>query len=191
MTPVEVMLADIARGETQLASMVDKSIKSERFGDCIGCSDCSKLEDCLLSIIDSLKFRIDNELLDEITESLYIELILIIGKTIIPNSITGYWFITDSSEPLTEEELLSSTPFSFAPGGAMRVPFKVESFSFYGVAYPLSETDKTKYVDSADADNKGDLGTPSDLMGAVSTTENFKQQITNYPSIQITDLILS
>lgn len=106
-------------------------------------------------------------------------------------SLVGYWFESQDGQPLTNSQILASNPFNFTDGGSLNVPFNIDQFAFYGFAYPIAQPTKTNYQDVANPLNQGEIGSPTDLFGAVSTTADFKQHITNYPSTQVTNLIIT
>jgi len=83
MTPKETIIEDLVRGSAFLANSMADNIQAARFGVCLRECNCSCESTDLYLILEYLQFRIDEDLLDEYTEILYIKMILIIGKIVI------------------------------------------------------------------------------------------------------------
>lgn len=186
------IIANIERGQSYMSASVSGDLN--RAKKKTGCFEFGDEVYQLNNIINSLKDRRDQSLIedDPISNKLNDCLIEIIGDYTIPSTmITGYWWTSDDGLPLTDSQIVTKNSFQFEEGQPIRVPLDVDTFSFYGIAYPISQTTKTKYQDVAVSSNKGDIGGIDNLLGSAVLTTLFKQHNTNYPSIQTTDLILS
>ena len=83
MTDPSIILEEIEKGFEYYGYLVSKEISiSEAGNNSCGCESY----DCLLFILKSLEWRLEQELYDDITESLYKKLVLSI-MTIIVNTI--------------------------------------------------------------------------------------------------------
>jgi len=79
MTPLATIIEDLERADAFFAQLMYWEGVKNRYGSCN--KDCDpNVSDCLYFIIDSLRFRVEKELEDEITEKLYYEMLLIIGS---------------------------------------------------------------------------------------------------------------
>lgn len=82
MATVIEMRADIVRAKAYLASSTHEDILKVQFGICNDCG-CNCNEYNLYLVTESLEIRLDNNLLDEITDQLHECLLLKIGKYIV------------------------------------------------------------------------------------------------------------
>src|SRR6478736_2768724 len=80
MTPKATMVANLVKGNAFFANLIAEEIDAIKFGSCSNPKSCEETTNCLYFITDYLKFRLDEDLLDEVTEALYIEMMLIIGN---------------------------------------------------------------------------------------------------------------
>lgn len=79
---IEIILEDINRGYDYYSNLIHINILYKQMG--IDKCECEDNPMCLLFILKSLEWRLEQELEDIITEKLYKQLIMIIGSSQIP-----------------------------------------------------------------------------------------------------------
>lgn len=178
-TPIQIA-ADLIRGKAYFSQLNSENIEN-LFKGC-GCGD-SELSVCLARIVKALQYRVDQSIYDEITDGLYTKMMLIIGDFVAPVQKKFYYTMKATSTPLTESQILA-LPFILAASGSNPViPFDPLSPPQYGFMAELStEPLKTKWQDTLEPLNKGDIGTSDDLFGLPLIVNTLRAYQTEYPT---------
>lgn len=177
-TPSEIA-ADLIRGKAYF-SMLNANNIAELFKGC-SCNGDNKLSVCLARIVKSLQYRADQGIYDDITDTLYIQMILIIGEFSAAPLSKFYYTTKINSVPLTVEEILA-LPFIEAMSGTNPIiPFSAGvSPQFALMAENVTEPIKTKWQDTVVSLNNGNIGASTDTFGILPIVGNFRVYQTNY-----------
>lgn len=179
MTDPEIILEDIIRGFEFYSTSVSSEISIQEMGNNI--CPCDLDYQCLLYILKSLEWRLEQEKYDNTTELLYKKLILIIGTQSDITQVKFYYGIKDTSSTLTIEQILASSFITRNTGINPTITFPTNSLpKYYWFAELLTEPTKTKWQDTIVDLNFGNIGTSSDLFGAPVTVSTYRFYDTEY-----------
>lgn len=117
MTDIGIIQKDIYRGQLYYNNLISNQIDDKNINIDISCK-CNEDTSLLLFILNSLQWRIDQELSDATTEELYKELIYIIGDREIPSTVLNLAY-AGTQIPLTEEEVFEQDYILFSTEGIL------------------------------------------------------------------------
>ena len=185
MTDPSIILEEIEKGFEYYGYLVSKEISiSEAGNNSCGCESY----DCLLFILKSLEWRLEQELYDDITESLYKKLVLSI-MTIIVNTIgVVYYGLTSSGTIPSLKDILKSASINITKNiNLYTIPYQANNgYKYLWFAEPATEPIKTIYLEVADPDNSGNIGSITDFINKptlISGSINYHLYMSNYPTI--------
>lgn len=173
MTDPQVILDDIIRGKSFLTNLVHNEIFADQVG--VSKGNCDVDANCLLYILKALEYRTEQDLYDKITEKLYRDLILIIGKYIAPILSLFYYGVKSTPDPITQSQILASSFVLGLSGSNPIIPFPfTETPQYPWMAEVSNQPLKTKWQDTVIEFNNGLIGTSDDLFGVPVTSGIFR-----------------
>lgn len=186
MTDPSIILEEVEKGFEYYSYLVSKEISILEIGNDSLCK-CESYT-CLLYILKSLQWRLEEQLYDAITESLYRKLVLSIMSIIVNNTGVVYYGFTNSKTIPNLKEILKSNSINITSQSSLyTVPYEATTnYKYIWFAEPSTELRKNVYISVVDPDNTGNIGTITDFINKpvlVSGAINYNVYLSNYPTI--------
>lgn len=183
----QLILDDIETGKVYLSKLISDGLVDKKNG-CVDCG-CSDTTSCLKSILFSLDYKVSVNTYDATAESLYLQMMDIIGG-IVPINITStvFWG-TWTGTTITEAQIVAANPLIIAKNADYEIPFGSGLIRKYFFAELIDEPVKVEYVDTVYG-TEGNIGSPSDLFDAGIIVGNYRAYLNRYPTILLNPYLI-